>query len=301
MPRLGMLQLQCVNSEYTFATDQLKNCYLIMNAVRNEDCMYGRDLYDNDDCVDCDHLQGSELCYECLNCKNCYNSNFLQDSENCRDCNYGYDLKACNNCIGCVGLRRKEYHIFNTPYSKEDFFKKALTLTSQEIKAGFEELTLHVPRVYAYATDSENFIGNYIHNSKNAYFCFDVKECEDVGYLLESKNLRDSYDISILEDSEMCYEVSSAHVLNNCNFCFMCVSSSDLEYCEFVMNSKHCFGCISLNHREYHILNEPYSKSAYFKKVAEIKDELRRRNEYGRRFLPAGYPYENTVATWPRM
>jgi hypothetical protein len=28
------------------------------------------------------------------------------------------------NCVGCVNLRNKQYHIFNKPYSKEEYAKK---------------------------------------------------------------------------------------------------------------------------------------------------------------------------------
>ncbi len=303
-PRLGMLQIQSTNSRYTFAVQEAKNCYLVMNAVKNEDCMYGRDLYDNADCVDSDHMYRCTLCYQCLNAKNSYNCNFLQDCDECQDCEYGYDLKACKNCFGCVGLRRKEFYIFNEPYTKEKYFEKIKELKKSppaEIQKRYEEIQLKVPRVYAYQLNSENCFGDYVDNSQNAFHCFDIRDCQDVGYLHECKKLTDSYDITILEEGTLCYEISSSHILNNSNFCYMCINSSDLEYCEFVNNSKYCFGCVSLNHKEFHILNQPYSKEDYFKKVAEIKDQLRAQNLYGRRFLPSSYPLEDTVATWSRM
>jgi len=53
--------------------------------------------------------------------------------------------------------------------------------------------------------------------------------------------------------------------------------------------------------KEYHILNQPYSRDEYFAKVAEIKAELREKGEYGTRFLSSSYPYEDSVATWERF
>lgn len=297
-PRLGMLQLTQENSEYTFATDQCKNCYLIANAVRNEDCMYGRDFYNNDDCVDCDHISGSQLCYECINCKNCYNGDHLQDCENSRDCSYGYDLKACTNCVGCVGFRKKEFHIFNEPYSKEAYFEKLKTLTLEEIQTRFLELKESTPRMFTQIINSENATGNYVYNSRNVFESFDVSDCQDIGHSNESKKLKDSWDIYILENSELCYEIACSHVLYNSNFCYMCVESSDLEYCEFVAYSKNCFGCVSLIRKDYHILNEPHSKEDYFLRLKQIKNELRARGEYGRRNLPFSYPFPDTVGTW---
>lgn len=300
-PRLSLIQLKNVNSDYTCATDQCKNCFLIANAVNNQDCLYGRDLYDNSDCVDCDHIAGCQLCYQCLNCKKCYNCDYLQDSANSYDCLYGYDLNGCSNCVGCVSLRHKEYYIFNQPYSKEAYFEKLKNLSQDEILQFFEELELKCPRLFAMQLGSENFTGDYVYFSKNAYECFDVVECQDVGYLVEAKKCQDSWDVTILEDSSLCYEIAGCHVLYNCNFCFMCSDSNDLEYCELVFNSQYCFGCVGLHHKRYHILNQPYEKEDYFKKITEIKAKLRETGEYARRFLPPVYPFENTVAVWPTL
>lgn len=300
-PRVGSIRLNPVNSEYTHNTDHCKNCYLIANAVKNQDCMYGRDFYNDTDCVDCDHTLDCTLCYECLNCKNCYQSTYLQDCENCRDCTYGYDLKSCTNCIGCTGLRKKEYHIFNEPYSPEEFARKKASLTPNEIMQTFVKLKESTPRRWADIIGSEHSIGDYIHNSKNAFASFDIIECQDVGYVSESKKVKDSWDIFVLEDAELCYDCSSNHILHNSNFCFMCASSSNLEYCELVFNSKDCFGCISLNHKQYQILNTPYAKEAYFKTLATLKDQLKKEGTYGRQYLSTTHPYQDTVASWERL
>lgn len=72
-PRVGMIHLKQTNSEFCYNIDECKNCYLLANAVKNEDCMYGRDFYNNQDCVDCDHILNCTLCYEVINCHYCYN------------------------------------------------------------------------------------------------------------------------------------------------------------------------------------------------------------------------------------
>lgn len=301
MPRLSSIILTSVNSDYNYAVENQKNCYLLANAVNNEDCMYGRDIYGSADCVDCGHIRKCTLCYECLNCSNCYDSSYLQDCEDSQNCDFGYDVKGCKNCIGCVGLRKKEFHIFNEPYSKEDFSAKKKLLKQDEIKPRFEELKTKVPRKFAELIQVENCFGDYIYHSRNAYHAFDVVECQDIDYVVESKKLKDCYDITILENSELCYDISSSHVLTNCNFCFQCTYSSDLEYCELVFNSRYCFGCISRNHAEYEILNEKYSRDEYFKKVREIKEQLKREETYGRQYLTPTYPVTDSVVSWLRM
>lgn len=300
-PRLGSVVLNAVNSEYTHNTDHCKNCYLLANAVQNEDCMYGRDFYENSDCVDCDHILRCTLCYGCVNCKDCWNSNFLQDCNNCSDSDFNYDLRDCKNCIGCVGLRKKEFHIFNEPYSKEDYLAKKSSLTQGEITREFENLKLQIPRRATLQINAENCFGDNIQNSKNVFYGFDVVDCHDSGYVAESKNLKDCFDVFVLEYSELCYDISSCYRINNCNFCFSCVTSSNLEYCEWVSNSSDCFGCISLNHKSFHIINKPYSKDEYFKKVAEIKDQLKKEGTYGNYYLEPTYPFTDSVASWPKL
>lgn len=290
-----------INSDYTYNTKDLKNCYLLANALQNEDCMYGRDFFYNQDCVDCDHILRCTLCYETINCKECWNCSYLLDCSNCQDCDYGYYLKDCKNCIGCVGLRKKEFYIFNKPYSEAEFLSKKKTLKPEEIRRKFEELQLKIPRVYSIQLNTENCVGDYIQNSKNVFYGFDAVECQDCGYIEECKKCFNSWDMTCVEEATDCYYISAGHVLNNCSFCYLCAWSSDLEYCEWIVNSRHCFGCVSLNHKEYYILNKPYSAEDYFKRVAEIKDRLKKEGTYGRTYLTPTYPFADTCASWPRM
>lgn len=300
-PRLSSFRMNDINSDYTYNVKDAKNCYLIANAVDNENCMYGRDFYGNHDCIDCDHILSCTLCYQCLSCENCYNCEFLQDSHNSSDCRYGYFLKGCKNCVGCVGLKQKSFHIFNEPYSEEEYHKKASSLTRDETVKRLETLKLEIPRVWAMEVDSENFTGNEVFHSKNVFESFDVNECQDSGYLLECKKVTDSWDITILEEGELCYQLSSCHIMSNCNFCFFCVDCHDVEYGEGLMACQNCFGCISLHRKRYYILNEPYGADEYFKKVAELKDQLRSQGLYGKMIIPPVFPREDTVAVWDRM
>ena len=300
-PRIGMIHLSNVNSDFCYNADRCKNCYLLANTVDNEDCMYGRDFYHNRDCVDCDHVFRCTLCYETINCKNCYNCNHMQDSESSSDCLYGYDLRGCINCTGCASLRNKEYCLFNEQLSPSVYREKVALLKSEEIRKKFDEVKEKTPRVYSVSTNSENFIGNYVHHCKNAYEAFDTVECQDVGYVSEIKSCKDCWDIFVLEYSELCYNISSCHKMYNCNCCFFSAESKDCEYSELMLNSEHCFGCVSLHHKKYHILNKPYSEEEYFKEVARLKEEMKKEGILGELWMPPTYPLEDTVAAWDVM
>lgn len=300
-PRLNTFLLNTINSDYCYNCENVKDSYLIANAVEDENCMYGRDFYGCKDCTDCDHVRNCTLCYQCLNSGDCYNSDYLQDCANCSDCRYGYYMKGCQNCVGCVGLKQRQYCIFNEQYSKADFEAKVASLSDEEIRVRFEELKVTEPRVALMQIDCENVAGNSNFHCRNVYGAFDASECEDSGYLLETKKLKDCWDITILEGSQLCYQVSSSHVMYNCNFCFFCVECRDCEYGECLMSCSDCFGCVSLHRKQYHILNVAYSAEEYFRRVAEIKAGLREMGVYGQQILPSCFPRVDTVAEWDRM
>lgn len=300
-PRLSAYILNSENSDYCYNVENAKNCYLLANAVDNENCMYGRDFYQCEDCMDCDHVKKCSLCYQCLNCENCYNCDYLQDSLNCSDCSYGYFLKGCRNCIGCVGLKQKQFHIFNERYSEDEYKRKIKELKTEEIIERFNELKKTEPRLGVLQIDSENFTGNAVYHSKNIVESFDINDCQDGGYLLECKKVDDSWDITILEESELCYQLSSCRMLKNSNCCYFCARCSDIEYSENLIECQNCFGCISLHRKQYHILNKPYNKEDYFKRVAEIKNQLREKGLYGKMLIPPVFPLEDTVALMPTL
>jgi hypothetical protein len=121
---------------------------------------------------------------------------------------------------------------------------------------------------------------------------------EDCIYMMRANAVKNCVDCDNTgyDPSELLYECIGNSGNNNCNFCFGCWHNSDLEYCELVFNSHHCFGCISRQHAEYEILNVKYPKEAWLKRVAAIKDELRSARWYGKWLLPSTYPYEDTIA-----
>ena len=46
----------------------------------------------------------------------------------CRDIYYSYECSSCQDCFGCVGLKNKQYCIFNTQYTKETYEQEVLII-----------------------------------------------------------------------------------------------------------------------------------------------------------------------------
>lgn len=296
-PRICILNARSENSDFSPYGGQNRNCYLCYGHGSNEDCYYIYWPYKNQDCGDCSYLYECEICYECVSCEKCYNCNFCQDCTDCFDCELCYDCLGCNNCFGCVGLRQKEYHLFNKKYSQTEYTEKIKEYNLEnnfgrkKAQRKFEELQKQTPRLYSHQLNTINCVGDYIYNSQNCFCCWDVNHCEDCCYLNNLDNCEDSYDCNFGGSIpvKLCYECMSTIDLYNCNFCNTCWYSQSLEYCEYVFNSHDCFGCISLNHAEYCILNQKYSKDEYFKKVSKLKAEMKKQGLYGQH-LESDYP-----------
>lgn len=302
-PRIALQFSQSENSDYTNYAFKNKNCYLVFGSHYNEDCYYLQYSYENKDCADCDRTDKSELCYECTFCSNLYNCNFLFNCFTCSDSEYGFDLVNCRNCFLCAGLRNAEYHIQNKPVPKEKYFdevrklKKAYSI--KQLLSELQKLRFTIPHINVIQKNCENCLGTFLENCKNLIFCTHANYAEDCIYLNSMAHyVKDSVDCDQIgyDPSELLYECIGINGGQNLNFCYACWHTSDSEYCEMVFNSHHCFGCIARNHAEYEILNKKYSKDDYFKKLAEIKDELKREDFYGKWLLPSAYPYEDTIA-----
>lgn len=303
IPRMASYQTQSENSDYTVHSAKNRNCYM-GNSFRECDDVYYADFAqfskDSADLYMCSTL---EKCYDCADTDQSYHSIHL---ENCMSTNFSclcFDCIGCSNLIGCVGLRRKEFMVLNQPVNKEEFeatWKKFNTDPSfrEEFTRQYQALRLEVPVKSFWSKNSENSTGNYIVNSKNAKYCYNVRNMEDCRYTFDAIDMKDAMDISRAAGAGMVYEAHAMIDLFFSKFCSLCYQSSELEYCDNCQSSKNCFGCMSLKGHSFCIFNKQYSPEDYVKKVREIKDTMLARGEYGE-FFPtvlSSFAYNETKA-----
>ncbi len=308
VPHLSMINNKPENSAYCNQTTGLKNCYLCFQAMFSEDCFYCKALWKSRNAVDCLKTYESELCYECVDCHNCYNCLYLTYCKTCNDSALCEDCTGCNDCFGCIGLRNKQYYIFNQPYSKEQYFQKINAIKSdpnwmQEKKKEFKELSLKVPHKHAQQTNCENCTGDGISNSKNALDCYDVVGGENIKYCYDLRAFtQNSYDITAIGNNiDFSYQtISSGINMRNCLFTVNCWEDIyNLLYCSFCIHGSHdCFGCIGLRHAKYCILNKQYSKEEYEKIVPRIIEHMEKSGQWGEFFpmILSAFAYNETVA-----
>jgi hypothetical protein len=311
VPHLNLIQLggANINSEYTHDGYRFKNSYLIFDGEQAEDCYYGETLVKIKDCADFLHLAYSELCYECINCVNCYK---LTHSQCCQDCSNSSFLFGCvgvKDSFACANLHQKQYHIFNKPYSKEEYEQeiKKFRLDTHDgleaFKKRFEELLISRPKKFMYGTKNENVSGDNLNGCKdvfNSFDCLNGRDCSYCTNVMLSAN--DCYDIDVFGDNlsfsynSACLGAGANNVLGSYYVGF---NSSDIAYSIWcTRGTSNLFGCVGLRKKKYCIFNKKYSQEDYFNLRAKIVEHMKKTGEWGEFFPPeiSLFGYNESVA-----
>lgn len=295
VPRMALNVLNNENSDYTNYALRNKNSYLVFTADENENCYYGRFSDRNHECVDFDFTYDSTQCYEVIDCLSCNSVYFSQLCENSYGLYFCYNLRGCHDCIFSTNLHNAEYYIFNKKVSKEEFerFKQKLKLHTffgvQAARKKWQEFLRTQPRRATQMINCENSTGDYLKNCRNAQYCFDGFELDNVKFASHLYKTRDAYDWDYVGmNSELCYEmVSCAYGIQNCQFTMNSWNSnSGLRYCELCIGNKDLFGCIGLKKKQYCILNKQYSEEEYKQLTVKIIEHMKATGEWGE-FFPA--------------
>src|SRR3989344_304578 len=315
VPRFGVIQQGMnVNSEYTNTTSNIRDCYLIFASNFNERCIYGYNIQNSKDSLDCYGLNKSELCYECIDCFNSYKLLFSQD---CVDCRESLFLLSCRNCADCFlssNLVNKQYYIFNKSYSKEGYYTELKKLKSSQ---SFEQLLIHFAELkksslqrFMIGTHNKQVSGNWLWECKNTFQSFRCRLIEDGKYLFQITEAKDCMDYhSWGRGCELMYEVmTSGYQCHGLAFTHNCWDGNQfLQYCDSCHSSSNLFACIGLRNKQYCILNKQYTKEEYEIIVPKIIEHMNsmpyidnkgRIYKYGEFFPPelSPFAYNETIA-----
>ncbi|MCX6807480.1 MAG: hypothetical protein NTZ80_01570 [Patescibacteria group bacterium] len=300
IPRLALFNSKSENSDYSNHSSGNLNCYLVFASFDGENNYYCKSVKlgakDMVDCTAC--IQNSQYCYECVYCSNCYELQFGYYSKNCANSYFLYDCIGCHDCYRCVGLRNKQYCFGNEQFSKNDYQQKIANLgsflTLEKEKKIFFDFLLTKPHAFAHQLNCINCIGDELVNCNNCSFCFDLQESDNVKYFDLGENLKDTYDCyGAGQPGELLYEIHGMFKGYHSMFCSACFFASKLLYCDLCQNSQNLFGCVSLKHKEYCVLNKQYTKHEYEILVLKIIESMQRDNSWGEflpsKFSPFGY------------
>src|SRR3989344_4905601 len=304
VPRINLLSITSVNSEYTNNAEDNKNCYLIFAAQKNEDCMYGRLVQRCKSVVDTAWIYDSELCYECLDVRNCYGCLFCERCQTSSGLLFCFDVRDSQDCIFSTNLRHAKYFIENKQYTKEEYLaKKKEILASQEsveqAKKRFEEIKSRAIVKNAFQTKCVNATGDYLYNCRDSRMMFDTENAKDCAYMADAESPVDCLDgNNMYYKPEKCLDMMGILQTYNSKFCTYVLYCHDVEYSNSLQSCENCFGCIGLKKASYCILNRQYSPSEYADLISKIKSQMSKMGEYGDFFPPETSPfkYNETLA-----
>ena len=279
------------NCMYSLFND-FKNSYMCVSGMWSEDCMYCFFVSYSHKCIDCNNLIKSQRCYECVDCNNVYKCLYCQDCNDSSNLSYCHTCINCEFCIGCSNLVNKKYCIDNKEYSKEEYFKLA-----NEIQNRQTAQPKFVQNYHGYS--NEKCFGDYVKNSKNCKFVFDVNECEDCSYIFNSPQaLKSTYDSSYAVDGESNYEcLSLVGWVKECVTEY-CRYSNHVRYSSYCFNCAHIFGCIGLRNKQYCIFNKQYTPAEYEQEIWKIITHMQKTGERWQFFPPylSPFGYNETIA-----
>jgi len=288
VPHISLFSSNTVNSDWVNQETDDKNCYLNVGGHYNENSGYntyelhGKNSFDNF------WLLSGEFCYEDIYCKHCYKTFFSKNCYDSRDTYFSFDCRNCSNVIGCVGLRNKQFYIYNKAVTKEEFedFLKNNPFSSRKalskIQSQSSKVWYSIPHRFSTILKSVNIIGNNITESKNSHNVWDSEKVEDCKNLYVSAWVRDSYDGSSSGATELGYEFASGGGVYDAKFLNFCMSKDPLkqmhslhiEYCFNTIECSYCFGCVGLKSKKFCILNKAYSEDEYHGIVTKIKEQM---------------------------
>ena len=315
IPHPNLIQKNVINSEYANNGLNLKNCYFVGGSDTAEDGAY---LFPGNlrsrECFDAFSATDTEQIYDSVGIEKSQGLRFCQDCIACSDSYLLYDCRNCINCFGCVGLRNKQFYIFNKPYSRETYRAELEQLApwvySKFVFARdqFKKLKLSFPHKFASIVKSENVTGDEILNARDCIYCFDAKNnvqnCKYSRYIHDSA--KDGHDAMIAWNSaELFYEVVSItaqRVIGS----VLIWGGFDVQYSYNCFDCNNIFGCTGLHSKLYCILNKQYTKEEYEELLPKIiahmnempyKDVKGRAYVYGD-FLPldiSPFAYNETI------
>ena len=273
-----------------------KNCYLSRSMVECEDSFYLYRVFTCKDSIDATFCFDSEFIYDCLYCFKSSRIQYCIDTKDSIDSAFLFDCRNCQDCFMSWNLRNKQYCIENVQYTREEYKAKLAEFDTKSIDgvAKLKEVFWNHIRNDAIHRSTHNFktensTGNFLEECKNSKECYFLSHCENTSYVFRGGYMKDvMYSIgTITEKAYMSaidgytYDVVVSLQSGNCRYC------AYINYCE---ECEYCFGCIGLRKKKYCILNKQYTKEEYEDLVPKIKEDMKRRGEYGL-FFPKNLAY----------
>ena len=279
VPKSSIQNAKSENCDYTNYSAENKDCYLLVGGLGAEKTLYSYRVFYSTDVVDSFDLHQCEQCYQCLESSKLYNAVECRRCHDCSDITLSADCHGCRNCFGCVGLRNKEFHMFNEKLPEEEYRKriKELSTTDPEyVRKIFTDLLLQTPHRFAHIVQSERCSGDQLLQCSNVHDSYTVKHSQDMKYGSIAEHDKDCMDVNFTDNCELSCNCTNQEKNYHTGFSALLWYSKHCWYSLNCFHSNNLFGCSGMKGNSYCILNKQYTKEEYETLVPKIIEHMRK-------------------------
>ncbi len=308
VPALDNAYLQSENSNYMNGCGPSKDCYLTSNSAYNEKCLYGWFIFKSENILDANYITECENCSYSQHLWKCYDVHSSWDTSSSSHSEYLYSCDGCQYILGWVWLKNQKYQILGNPCSSEDYKITRKKIENDPIfRKDFEKKVLdHITSVWLernILTGSTDSTGDFCYDSRNALECYNIWDSEDVAYITDSFNTKDSAHISMWWDgTTLSYDCIDVGLnISNVYFSTACWEWSRYNfYSHKCNNCQYIFGCSWLRGKSYCIFNKEYSKEEWESTVATIIRQMMDEWTWGEFLSPeyASFAYNESLGVY---
>lgn len=283
VPKIALMNDNGISSEnclYTYDILYCKDCYMTMEAINDKLAHYCLCVHRSENMVDCTIVYDSHYCIECTDSYKLYSCVYAHNCNECNNMLFARDCKWCSDCLCCVGLRNRQYCIFNRQYSKEEYISQKEAIIQKHIQDkdkflhDWNDFLSQQQKLFANLINSESSIGNNIFDSSDIAFGFEISNCKKSRYMYNVLDSNNAMDIDISTNVDHCYDCMTPDLCRKTCFSLFCSSCNDVRYSEMCHRCTDCFGCVWLKDKQYCILNKQYTKEEYELMVAKIISQM---------------------------
>ena len=253
----------CENSEYADQSMGAKNSYLSYSVITSENILYtilsnrSTNVFNSISVVEWENI------YRCHNVVKGYNIFYSKHIDNSHDLRFCTNMIGCQECLFSHDLDNTSYCIYNTQYSKDEYFQKKTELLAQKETFLKSFLQLSPEKTISI---SENVSGRYItdcSDTENGYYIQATHDSHNVIFIAGGEwcdQLHDTYAAAWLPWWHNYYGImwctGGDNVYNSVIIprCTNTYYSYGMEACSF------CLGCVGLVNKSFCILNKQYTK-----------------------------------------
>ena len=114
-------------------------------------------------------------------------------------------------------------------------------------------------------------------DNPGSYACEGCTSCVDCTFCTKCESLRNCHyvvDCQRCGECSHCSRCVDCHGASHCTACTRCTAGAYLVECTDCHGCTYCFGCVGLSRKDFHILNEPYERTEYFRITKQLAEAL---------------------------